>query len=145
MACNVTPNGDCTWPPDDTGYGKIFNEALGTIEPSLITSDGLSFTFYWNVDPLLTDQLVAIQGRKRYIAAMISRASELHTVGELHTEVALTAGSEYKWWMRRETDIEYGPWSSGLAYSGDGWTSAYVVVYHGIQVVMHGEKDVVFA
>lgn len=140
MTCNIAPLGDCTLEADDIPIGKVYDESLGTIEPLLITSDGSTFTMTWTIDTSLTNQIVVIAGREQYDStSLFARIWAVHTDGTITTG-ALVAEATYKYWMRRENAVAFGPWFLGKAINDSSWTSNSVEVTHyGVQLYHDSE------
>lgn len=145
MACTLPATGPCTLVADAPCTApKTYNESLGLIIPSLVQGYDDHFEVEWTIEPV--NQTVMLLFRERYATTFeFPPIEEDHSVGVISSHTGYAIDTVMQYGIRRETDIEFGPWYRGFAVCSSTWSSLSETVEHlglvvvcGTQVVIHG-------
>lgn len=146
MACGITADGPCTITPDALpAVVKTYNAALGYIIPSSVVGGSGTVDIYWDVDPLITDQIIVMLFRlEDQVGFAEPRVWEDQLTGQIAPVNTYTPDLTAIFLLRRETDTEFGPWHNFIAVGSPGWTPDLVTVVHGAKIVEYGTNVVLF-
>lgn len=137
MACNIAPTGPCSIASDDDPISpKAYNASL------VFTKTGAYgysdyFTIEWNNSPSSTDTLVMFYRLETASGMEDPRVVVDFDDGVINSETGKTLYEIFKYWIRRESTTEYGPWQVGYAVIDPTWDEDIDEVKHLGVIVIH--------
>ncbi len=147
MACLGAVSNICTGHStgEDCASEKQLVTSLPALESLVLTVVGTSAVFTWATGTSYPDQLVRGHIRKTDATYNIANAFELEArdVGTL-TFLNLTAGADYKVWLRVENETQVSPWVVFSIVATPGTPTPLDFVLHDSDLVTHQGELVIF-
>lgn len=143
MACNTTPTGAPTLTADDDPIAlKAYNDSL-TFTKTGAYGYSDYFTIEWSNSPTSTDTITLLYRLETASGMEDPRVVVDFDDGVVSSVTGKTLYEIFKYWVRRESTTEYGPWQVGYAVIDPTWDEDIDEVKHLGEIVIHSGEVVI--